>query len=117
MTDFKMDSSGDLEINALGDISTTESVSQAVLIRLRWFLREWRLGPSLGFPYFEEVFVKNPNLTKIRFLLREEIMGVEGVTNVTGIEIAPDPSSRRVKIAVAFTVGEEKYREEVVLHA
>lgn len=113
MIDFKMDAAGDLEITPAGDICTTSNIAQAVRIRLRWFLNEWRLSPTMGFPYFEEVFVKNPNLSKIRFLLREEIMAVEGVTEVTSIVIDPDSRTRRADITVVFTVGGETFREEV----
>ena len=80
MTDIMLDKAGDIKVSAVGDISLTESVRQAVLIRLRWIYQEWRLGPTMGFPWFEEVFVKNPNTVKIRQLIRDEIMQVEGVT-------------------------------------
>ena len=52
MIDLKLDATGDLELSAAGDISATDSIVQAVRIRLLWFFGEWRLMPSLGFPYF-----------------------------------------------------------------
>lgn len=113
MIDFKTDAAGDLEITPAGDVCTTSSVAQAVRIRLRWFLGEWRLLPAMGFPYFEEIFVKNPNLSKIRFLLREEIMAVEGVSEVVSVTIDPDPHTRKADIAVVFTASNETFREEV----
>ena len=70
MVDIRLNESGDIDVSAVGDIFITESVRQAVLIRLRWFFGEWRLGPDMGFKWFEEVFVKNPNLVKIRSLMR-----------------------------------------------
>ena len=88
MTDIMLDKAGDIKVSAVGDISLTESVRQAVLIRLRWIYQEWRLGPTMGFPWFEEVFVKNPNTVKIRQLIRDEIMQVEGVTASPATELA-----------------------------
>lgn len=117
MVDFKITPDGDLEITPLGDIVPTDSVVQSVLIRLKWFLAEWRLGPTMGFPYFEEVFVKNPNLTKIRFLLRDLVLDVEGVTNVTKADIIPDPRTREAKIVIIFTVEDEIFRKEVKICA
>ena len=73
MTDIMLNTNGDIAISDTGDISLTESVRQAILVRLRWIYREWRLGPEYGFRWFEEVFVKNPNEVKIRHLIREEI--------------------------------------------
>ena len=78
MTDIRLGKDGDIVVSEIGDISLTESVRQAVLIRLRWIYQEWRLGPEMGFPWFEEVFIKNPNTVKIRSLIRDEIMQVEG---------------------------------------
>lgn len=66
MLDIRLNEDGDIAISKNGDISTTESVRQAVMIRLRWIYDEWRLGPELGFPWFEEVFIKNPNTIKIK---------------------------------------------------
>lgn len=50
MSDIRLDKNGDIEVSPTGDIYLTESVRQAVLIRLRWIWNEWRLGPELGFP-------------------------------------------------------------------
>lgn len=113
MIDFKVNADGDLDINAMGDISVTNSIIQAVRIRLKWFLNEWRLGPDLGFPYFQEVFVKNPNLEKIRSYIRETILGVEGVTEVPTVDLKLNIKARTLKATVVFCVGEERYKEEV----
>ena len=58
MIDLKLDATGDLELSAAGDISATDSIVQAVRIRLLWFFGEWRLMPSLGFPFFENLLLK-----------------------------------------------------------
>lgn len=113
MLDFKLTADGDLDINKSGDISITESVCQAVRVRLLWVLGEWRLIPSLGFPYFEEVLVKNPSQTKIEHLIRKTVMSVDSVTDVKNIDFSLDSKTRVVRIAVTFCVGEETFREEV----
>lgn len=115
MFDLKLDHNGDLELGGTGDISTTESVVQAVRLRLFWFFREWRLGPALGFPYFEEVFVKNPNEARIRSLLRDTVMEVKEVTDVLQIGFALDRHTREAKISIVFATAEETFREEVRL--
>lgn len=113
MLDLKLDQSGDLELSDSGDISSTESICQAVRIRLLWFFEEWRLGPDMGFPYFEEVFIKNPSETKIRHLVRETVMEVDGVTDVESIEYSTDRRTRSATIAVVFCTDEDTFREEV----
>lgn len=116
MVDIRLNESGDIDVSAVGDIFITESVRQAVLIRLRWFFGEWRLGPDMGFKWFEEVFVKNPNLVKIRSLIRDEIMQVDGVTAAEVTSVKYDKAKRTAAIAYTVTVGEEVFKEEVALN-
>lgn len=111
--DFKLDAGGDLELSLAGDIALSESIVQAVRIRLLWFLQEWRLGPGLGVPYFEEILGKNPNEGKVRHRIREAVMGVEGVVNVQSVALALDKRSRQAAITAAFSTGEESFQEEV----
>lgn len=116
MLDIKLASDGDIAVSDTGDIATTESVRQAVLIRLRWIYGEWKLGPEMGFPWFEEVFKKNPNILKIQHLLREEIMSVAGVTAATVKTVEFDKSKRTVSIAYTVTVDKKTYDEEVTMN-
>lgn len=112
MIDLKLNNQHDLELTEDGDILPTQSVCQAVKIRLLWFLDEWRLGPYFGFPYFEEVFIKNPSETKIRHLIRQTVMSVEEVTDVKSIEYSLNSKSRSAYISVVFCTDEDTYSEE-----
>ena len=116
MVDIRLDKEGDIMVSPVGDISLTESVRQAVLIRLRWIYQEWRLGPEMGFPWFEEVFVKNPNTVKIRQLIRDEIMQVDGVTAAEVISVDYDQAKREAKFVYTRTVDEATFREEVTMY-
>lgn len=116
MVDIKLNTAGDIEVSDLGDFSLTDSVLQAVRIRLRWIYNEWRLGPQHGFPWFEEVFVKNPNIQKIKGLIRSEVIQVEGVTDALVEDVVYDAAKRKAKFIYTVSVGEERYREEVTLH-
>ncbi len=116
MLDIMLDTGGDIKVSDTGDISTTESVRQAVKIRLRWIYNEWRLGPELGFPWFEEVFVKDPNTTKIRHLIRDEIMKVDEVTAAEVTSAEYDRAARTAKFVYTCTVGEAVFRDEVTLY-
>lgn len=114
--DIMLTKDGDLKISETGDISLTESIRQAVLIRIRWIYGEWRLGPEIGFPWFEEMFVKNPNIVKLKQLIRNEIMEVEGVTDAVVNEVQYDREARSVKFVYTCSVGEAVFKEEVVLN-
>ena len=65
MKDLLLTRDGDLYIDpATGDIKITDSVEQAIKIRLLWFWQEWRLGPQKGIPwddnYPKENFATTP---------------------------------------------------------
>ena len=115
MLDILLTRDGDLSINEWGDIALTESVRQAVRIRLLWFFQEWRYGPDIGVPYFEEVFVKNPNIARIRRIVRDEAMSVQEVQDVTNIVIDINAATREAHIAFDILISGETFREEVLI--
>lgn len=116
MIDILLNGQGDIDVSGTGDIAITKSVRQAVLVRLRWIYNEWRLGPTLGFPWFEEVFVKNPNTVKIRQLIRDEIMRVDGVTAANVNSVVYDRKKRCAKFVYSCSVDKETFEEEVTLY-
>ena len=85
MYDLKLDRSGDLEISDAGDVMLTQSVRQAVEIRLRWLFGEWRFSPEAGVPYFDRIMVKKPDIEGIKQIIRTEIMAVDGMSRVAAI--------------------------------
>lgn len=115
MKDLLLTLGGDLRLDSSGDISITDSVRQAILIRLRWFLTEWRLGPDFGLPYYEEVLVKNPNAGRIRQIFRDAILGVEEVTDATILSFELNEHTRRAVLTYEAVAGPDTIREEVML--
>ena len=113
MLDILLTPDGDLNITDHGDIMLTESVRQAIHIRILWFFREWRFAPEKGVPYFEDVLIKNPNIARIRRIIRREVMGVREVRDVRDMRIDVDAQSRRAVISFVAVTDEETYREEV----
>ena len=98
MLDIRLNEDGDIAISKNGDISMTESVRQ------------------LGFPWFEEVFVKNPNTIKIKTLVRDEILKVKEVNAATVTSVDYNPAKRTATFRYTVTVGEDTFREEVTLY-
>lgn len=116
MFDIQLTQDGDIAVSKNGDISTTESVRQAIMIRLRWIYDEWRLGPEYGFPWFEEVFTKSPNTAKIKALVKEEIMKVDGVENAMITSVEYNEMKRTATFRYVVTVGTTTFREEATLY-
>lgn len=88
MKDLLIDKNGDLVVNSSTGVSITDSVAQAITIRLKWFFNEWRFSPQYGVPYFEEILVKNPNNLRVRQIIRDEILSVEEVEQVVRLDIS-----------------------------
>ena len=116
MLDILLTRDGDLEISENGDIALTESIIQAIRIRLLWFFQEWRFAPRYGVPYYEEILIKNPNLARVRRIIRNEILSVEGVSSVKHITVNYDKPSRVAMISYAAMIDGEERREGVELN-
>jgi hypothetical protein len=115
MKDLLLTPNGDLYINpATGDIEITDSVEQAIKIRLLWFFYEWRLGPQFGIPYFEEILIKNPNTLRVRQLFRDAILSVDEVARVNDLTIEITPE-RKAMVRYTATVNGNLIKGEVLM--
>ena len=115
MKDLLLDKNGDLYLTLSGDISLTDSVRQAILIRLRWFLGEWKFNPTFGMPYYSRILIKNPSETVIEQLFREQILSV---SEVIGVEECRAEINRRLRVCrVTFCANTTQgaIREEMTI--
>ena len=114
MLDLQLDKDGDLNI-VDNDVKVTDSVAQAINIRLRWFFEEWKFGPQYGMDYFGRVFVKNPNELKVVNMLTNIIRSVDEVIQVKDVSLTVDNFRRTGIIKYTAVTDEETLREEVDL--
>lgn len=115
--DILITKDGDLYLDPVkADIQLTGSIAQGIMIRLRWFFNEWVLNPSMGVPYYEDIFGKNPNLIKIRSIINEQIYSVEGVDVVTSLEISVDSVKRIATINYSVQSLEGPIANEVMIY-
>lgn len=112
--DIALKRDGDMYVSPKGDIILNDSVAQKIRIRLLWFLNEWRWDPEEGIPYFDDVFVKNPNLDAIESVIREKIFEIPEVIEVGDISVTLNSDQRKVTIRFEAKTDEETLREEVV---
>jgi len=115
MKDILLTPDGDLLISDFGGVSLTDSVRQAVRIRLLWFFGEWRFWPETGVPYYENILVKNPNMEYVRRIIRDEVTSVDEVLDARNIRIDVDYPARKAQITLDVVIAEETYREEVII--
>lgn len=108
LKDLALTKNGDLYIGPDGDFRIIDSVRQALQIKLRWLKGEWVFNNAMGTPYLQEIFQKNPNLTLIEKILKEQILSVNGVHEIVSFELSTDTKSRILscKFEVNSTEGE-----------
>lgn len=114
--DLLLTAAGDLVIGPEGDIYLTTSVAQAIRIRLRWFVGEWKFNPELGVPYFEDVFVKKVNVSRVEQIMSEQVLNVDGVRKVRSLNISTNIAQRTMLIVFEAETTEGTIKEEVSIH-
>jgi len=88
------------------DLSFVEEVDyvvQKLKIRLQFFLGEWFLDTSVGTPYFQEIFIKNPDVAAIESIFRAIILETNEVNELLSFVSDYDNSLR--KFSLVFSVN------------
>lgn len=88
-------------INDGGIASGKDQVRQNIEDRLRMVYGEWFLNTEIGVPWFDKVFVKNPDLSAIDIILKTTILGTSEVDELLAYKSSLD-RTRRV-FSVTFT--------------
>jgi hypothetical protein len=106
MIDIKLDTTThDLDLSTLDlqFVDGLDYIAQKLKIRLWFLLGEWFLDTTEGVPYFEEILVKTPDISKIETILKSTILETDGVTEMLIFNTTFDRALR--KFTVTFTVN------------
>lgn len=107
MNDLQMTKNGDLAIFGF-DVHTTDSIEQAILIKLRWFFAEWVYNRSYGVKWFEKVLIKNPSKLIVRRMLEDAILSVDGVVSVQDMTLSIHSRQRVARISFKVITNQGK---------
>jgi hypothetical protein len=83
-------------------IDGVEQIRQQLKIRLQFFAGEWYLDTTVGTRYYQDVLIKNPELSKLQSLFKAVIVGTLGITALTAFDLSVDNKSRTTTLS--FTV-------------
>ncbi len=98
--------------------TTAEYVVQKLRIELRTFLGEWYLDTSKGMPYFERVFVKNPDFSLLDAIFKRKILSNPYVGELTFFEMSYDTELRKTLMTFRVKViGTEEETELIEVAA
>lgn len=98
--DFKSDENGDLVIEN-GDfvfVTGIDATAQFLGQGLRLFLGEWFLDETIGVPYFDEVFVKNPNPVALDTIFKTYILNFPGIEELLAFDFGYEAATRKFSI-------------------
>lgn len=108
MSQFKLDDDGDLLIEGnkfvLTQHNSDDEIAQRLMQRLRFFFGEWFLDVSAGVPWFQIIFEKSTSPDIIEGILKETIIGTEGVVTLDRwVPLEYDPKTRLVQVVFDVT--------------
>jgi hypothetical protein len=96
---------GDLQLTDDGTqlvfTSGLGKIAQSIRTRASIFLGSWRYDRSLGVPYFQEILVSGASVELVRRRFYDLIIGTDGVTGVTKLDVAFDQTSATVVVSFA----------------
>lgn len=84
-------------------IGESAAIRQAVLQILQTFAGEWFLDTTKGIPYFQQVFVKNPNLDLIQAVMQRAITDVPGIASLNAFNFDYNNGLRELSITFQAT--------------
>ena len=117
--DLEIDPDTNDLILAGGDLVLVKDVAgirQEAEIRMGFFLGEWFLDQTQGVPYFQDIFVKAPNLTAIKTILTDAVLETQGISSLTSLELDYDRSARKLSVVwSALSDLNELIESEVIL--
>jgi hypothetical protein len=92
-------------------VTQRAQVAQNISNRLRMIYGEWFLDTRLGVPWFENVFVKNPDMSAVDIIIKSVISETPEVTGITAYSSAINKGLRKLTIAfqVSTIYGEIKF--------
>lgn len=93
--DLVLDGSFNLRVTT----TFTEWLSQKLENRLKTFEREWFANDRIGIPFIGTILVKNPNITQVNAIFKDEILSTEGVKEIIKFEVTFDTSIRKYIIS------------------
>jgi len=104
-----------VEGNDLQMVEQKDATVQLLRQTFATFLGEWFLNTEIGIDYFGKILIKNPDAIVVDSILRNTILDVKGILNLTRYTVEVDTALRAYYLDfTADTVdGEINFNEEV----
>ena len=113
MADLALDIEGDLLVtdDALSLVEGDDALVQNLVIRFQLFLGEWFLDTRIGVPYFGEILIKNPDLSRVRGIFRQVVLTTSGIESIEEFNLNFERSDRKLTVAFRARKTDEEILE------
>ncbi len=91
-----------------------QAIAQSCRIALLMFAGEWFLDLEAGIPYFDEILGFRSTAARLEFLAA--LRAVDGVTEVTTLELSFDSATRALTITWAVSTAFGDTSPDTILH-
>lgn len=117
MSDILTTNDGDIAItnNSLTLVNGPDEVKQRLEQRLRTFYGEWFLNTERGVTWLKDIMVKNPDITLIEGILKNQITDTPGVLEIKKFDLSYDSSAREMTLNFTARSTEGEVTVEVVV--
>lgn len=92
-------------------------VVQKITTQLLFFLAEWWLDRTAGFPWYEEIFIKLPDIGEAENRIRSLILNTNGVASLESFDATFDGATRHSRITFRATTDAGEDTGEVIIDA
>lgn len=92
-----------------------EATAQRIKVRLKLFLGEWFLDLLAGVPYYQDILVKNPDITKVNSLIREAILTVPTVQRIITYQFTTNNADRTFTVNFKCSTSDGEIEDSLVL--
>jgi hypothetical protein len=115
-TTLKLNDAHDLDIvnNNFVVVDGITALRDRLATNLKTFQSEWYLDPTLGIPYFEQVFTKAVNVGVLYTIFSGVIRRTEGVAAVNSLVFDQDNANRVLTITFSVTADDGTILEETI---
>ena len=100
MSDLALDIDGDLLVSndSLSLVEGDDAIVQHLTIRFKFVLGEWFLDTRVGIPYFGEILIRNPDLSRVRAIFKQVILDTPGIDSLEEFSLTVDAATRKATL-------------------
>ena len=113
----KLNENNDIYVDNTGNLAliyNADQLIQAIKTRLWFFLGEFFLDNTVGFPWYELVLKKNVNTSNIESRIKLEISNTPGFGDLTFFSMDYEPANRTLFVQFRGTINGEETDNIVV---